>query len=178
MDELLHQYVYTLHCLLNSWTESVHGLKALLGKRVLYSPAAVPQANEKEWEGFLASMELFFGQPPYRLKELLENARVTVYLENDTILAARHQQSEMLFVMEEVGLRVRNIRYYKNQPWAFSDTLMVGFFADLDGSPEIHRDAAELATAEWFTREDMPYRTLDISLTAEMIERFRQGESC
>ncbi len=81
-------------------------------------------------------------------------------------------------VMEEVGLRVRNIRYYKNQPWAFSDTLMVGFFADLDGSPEIHRDAAELATAEWFTREDMPYRTLDISLTAEMIECFRQGESC
>lgn len=108
MDELLHQYVYTLHCLLNSWTESVHGLKALLGKRVLYSPAAVPQANEKEWEGFLASMELFFGQPPYRLKELLENARVTVYLENDTILAARHQQSEMLFVMSGKVVRSRD----------------------------------------------------------------------
>ncbi len=25
-------------------------------------------------------------------------------------------------VMEEVGLKVKNIRYYKSQPWSFSDT--------------------------------------------------------
>jgi NAD+ diphosphatase len=40
-------------------------------------------------------------------------------------------------VMEEVGLKVKNLRYYKNQPWSFSDSLLVGFFAELDGSPEI-----------------------------------------
>ena len=30
--------------------------------------------------------------------------------------------------MEEVGLKVKNIRYYKSQPWgAFSDTLLMDF---------------------------------------------------
>ena len=29
-------------------------------------------------------------------------------------------------VMEEVGLKVKNIRYYKSQPWSFSDTLLTG----------------------------------------------------
>ena len=77
-------------------------------------------------------------------------------------------------VMEEVGLKVKNLRYYKNQPWSFSDSLLVGFFAELDGSPEIHRDASELATAEWYSRAEMPHHTLDISLTHEMIEVFRQ----
>lgn len=76
-------------------------------------------------------------------------------------------------VMEEVGLKVKNLRYYKNQPWSFSDSLLIGFFAELDGSPKIHRDASELAVAEWYAREDMPHNTLDISLTHEMIEVFR-----
>ena len=31
-------------------------------------------------------------------------------------------------VMEEVGLHVKNITYYKSQPWSFSDTLLMGFF--------------------------------------------------
>ena len=35
-------------------------------------------------------------------------------------------------VMEEVGLKVKNIRYFKSQPWAFTDTEMIGFFAELD----------------------------------------------
>lgn len=78
-------------------------------------------------------------------------------------------------VMEEVGLRVKNLRYYKNQPWAFSDSLLIGFFAELDGSAEIHRDASELASAEWYARKDMPHNTLDISLTHEMIYMFRNG---
>ena len=78
-------------------------------------------------------------------------------------------------VMEEVGLRVKNLRYYKNQPWSFSDSLLVGFFAELDGSPDIHRDASELATAEWCLRSDIPDNTLDISLTHEMIHLFQKG---
>ena len=31
-------------------------------------------------------------------------------------------------VMEEVGLKVKNIRYYKSQPWSFSETVLMGFF--------------------------------------------------
>jgi NAD+ diphosphatase len=78
-------------------------------------------------------------------------------------------------VMEEVGLQVKHLRYYKNQPWSFSDSLLVGFFADLDGTPDIHRDASELATAEWRLRKDIPSNTLDISLTHEMIHLFQKG---
>ena len=43
-------------------------------------------------------------------------------------------------VMEEVGLKVKNITYYKNQPWAFSDTLLMGFFCELDGSDQVKLD--------------------------------------
>lgn len=40
-------------------------------------------------------------------------------------------------VMEEVGLKVKNIKYYKSQPWAFSGSLLLGYFAQLDGSDQI-----------------------------------------
>lgn len=79
-------------------------------------------------------------------------------------------------VMEEVGLRVKNIRYYKNQPWAFSDSLLVGFWADLDGSPQVQLDKTELSTAEWLTPEDIPKGFTHISLTHEMILLFKNGK--
>ena len=31
-------------------------------------------------------------------------------------------------VMEEVGIRVKNLQFYKSQPWCFTDTLLFGFF--------------------------------------------------
>ena len=52
-------------------------------------------------------------------------------------------------VMEEVGLNVKNIRYYTNQPWGFSQTLLVGFFADLDSKPGIQLEQRELSEAVW-----------------------------
>lgn len=79
-------------------------------------------------------------------------------------------------VYEEVGLRVKNLRYYKSQPWSFSETLLMGFFAELDGEDAITLDTSELATAGWFTREEAPAQPLNISLTSEMIWRFKKGE--
>ncbi|MCI8514338.1 MAG: NAD(+) diphosphatase [Lachnospiraceae bacterium] len=78
-------------------------------------------------------------------------------------------------VMEEVGVHVKNIRYYKNQPWAFSESLLVGFYAELDGDESITLEEDELAEAVWVERKDMPERRNDISLTAEMMEQFRLG---
>ncbi len=78
-------------------------------------------------------------------------------------------------VMEEVGLRVKNIRYYKSQPWAFSGTILMGFYCDLDGSGEIRLDEEELALAEWFEREEIPVEPSRDSLTNEMIMRFKNG---
>ena len=76
-------------------------------------------------------------------------------------------------VKEEVGLKIKNIRYYKNQPWSFSESLLVGFFAELDGSDEITLDEKELAEAIWFQREEIPVNPQKISLTNEMVEAFR-----
>lgn len=79
-------------------------------------------------------------------------------------------------VMEEVGLKVKNLRYYKSQPWSFTDTLLLGFYAELDGSPEITLDKDELAMASWFTREEIPdIEPEEISLTNEMIGEFKKS---
>ena len=79
-------------------------------------------------------------------------------------------------VMEEVGLKVKNLRYYKSQPWSMSDTLLMGFFCELDGEAEIKLDQEELALAEWFERDAMPVKDEDCSLTNEMMMAFKRGE--
>lgn len=76
-------------------------------------------------------------------------------------------------VLEEVGLHVKNIQYYKSQPWSFTDTLLVGFFCELDGSDQIKMDEEELAVAEWVKRDDIEVTFDDISLTNEMIVKFK-----
>lgn len=79
-------------------------------------------------------------------------------------------------VMEEVGLRVKNIRYYKNQPWGISDSILVGYWAELDGSPQVTLDETELSTAVWMAPEDIPDDFTNISLTHEMILLFKNGK--
>lgn len=79
-------------------------------------------------------------------------------------------------VMEEVGLNVKNIRYYKSQPWPFTATLLAGFFVELDGSDEIHLQESELCEGTWFSRDEIPFNPSKLSLTNEMIEAFRRGE--
>lgn len=81
-------------------------------------------------------------------------------------------------VMEEVGLRVKNIRYYKSQPWGLTETLLMGFYCELDGSDEIRLDEEELALAEWFEREEIPVEPMRDSLTNEMIMRFKNEGAC
>ncbi len=78
-------------------------------------------------------------------------------------------------VMEETGVRVKNLRFYRSQPWVFTDSLLMGFFADLDGSGDIRMEENELAEAGWFHRADLPADHSPISLTGEMIELFRGG---
>ena len=79
-------------------------------------------------------------------------------------------------VMEEAGLRVKNIRYYKSQPWAIVDDLLAGFYCDVDGTTEIHMDATELKEAVWVRREDVVGQPNDFSLTNEMMLVFRDGK--
>ena len=75
-------------------------------------------------------------------------------------------------VMEEVGLRVKNIRYYKSQPWGFSDNILAGYFCQVDGDSNITMDRQELSLAEWVHRSDIPLMSEGLSLTHEMMEKF------
>lgn len=78
-------------------------------------------------------------------------------------------------VMEEVGLKVKNIRYYKSQPWGFDSNLLLGYFAQLDGESVIIREEDELAEAEWKSRKDAEGMDDGISLTREMMGIFAAG---
>ena len=80
-------------------------------------------------------------------------------------------------VMEEVGLKVKNLRYYKSQPWSFSGTLLFGFYCDLDGDDTLTVDHNELSMASWFNREDIPDEGDNISLTKEMMMAFKHGKA-
>lgn len=81
-------------------------------------------------------------------------------------------------VMEEVGLKVKNIRYYKSQPWGVESDLLLGYYCDLDGDDTVRLDRNELSMAEWYHRDAMPEEARDdgISLTREMMRVFREGK--
>ena len=78
-------------------------------------------------------------------------------------------------VMEEVGLRVKNLRYYKSQPWGVDGNVLMGFYCDVDGSDVIHIDKNELSMAGWYPRHALPAHDDGISLTREMIRVFEEG---
>lgn len=78
-------------------------------------------------------------------------------------------------VMEEAGIRVRNIRYYKTQPWGIANDLLLGYYCELDGDPTIHMDEGELRYAQWVPRQEIELQPDDFSLTNEMMMRFKNG---
>ena len=78
-------------------------------------------------------------------------------------------------IMEEVGLKVSDLVYYKSQPWSFSDSAMIGFFAKLDGDSTITLQESELGEATWFSREEVPDFPSTISVGQEMITLFKNG---
>ena len=76
-------------------------------------------------------------------------------------------------VMEEVGLKIKALKYFGSQPWGLSDSLATGFFATVEYETPIILEYEELADARWFTPQDLPYELDNGSLTAAMIEAFR-----
>jgi NAD+ diphosphatase len=79
-------------------------------------------------------------------------------------------------VLEEAGVHIKNICYYKSQPWSFSDSLMVGFTAELDGHNGLTPQLSEVADAKWFARDEMPPSTSTASIGSELTNNFREGK--
>ncbi len=78
-------------------------------------------------------------------------------------------------VMEEAGIKVKNIRYYKSQPWGSANDILLGYYCDLDGDDTITMDTEELKYAEWVKREDIVLQPGSFSLTNEMMKQFKDG---
>lgn len=77
-------------------------------------------------------------------------------------------------VYEEVGINVKNIRYYGSQPWPFPDSLMIGFVADYQSGEIDYRDG-EIEIAGWYDVNDLPgLPSHTHSIAMQMIEDFMQ----
>jgi NAD+ diphosphatase len=74
-------------------------------------------------------------------------------------------------VKEEVGITVKNIRYFGSQPWPFPDSLMVGFTAEYDAG-EIAIDGEEIVAARWFAADQLPSIPGPISIARRLIDAF------
>jgi len=72
-------------------------------------------------------------------------------------------------VQEEVGVKVRNLRYFGSQPWPFPHSLMIAFHAEFD-SGEIGIDAVEIEDAQWFSSVNLPRLPARISIARRLID--------
>jgi NAD+ diphosphatase len=74
-------------------------------------------------------------------------------------------------IKEEVGISVKNVRYFGSQPWPFPNSLMVGFVADYAGG-QINADQSEIVDAGWFTADNLPSIPPRITIARHLIDWF------
>ena len=74
-------------------------------------------------------------------------------------------------IAEEVGLRVKNIRYYGSQPWPYPSGLMVGFYAEYDGG-SVHLQQSELSSGGWFRYDNLPTLPEPLSIARKLIDHW------
>lgn len=72
-------------------------------------------------------------------------------------------------VKEEVGITIKNLRYFGTQSWSFPHSFMIGFFAEYE-SGELCLQEEEIEDAQWFTKETMPLLPYSQSIAYEMIQ--------
>jgi len=122
----------------------------------------------------------------------LSPAIIVAVLKNDRILLGRNKRFKMPFysvlagfvepgesleecvrreIREEVGIAVKNIRYFGSQPWPFPDSLMLAFVADY-ASGEICLDGSEIIDAAWFAKDKLPQIPPKISIARQLIDWF------
>ncbi len=79
-------------------------------------------------------------------------------------------------VKEEVGVDIKDIKYFGSQPWPFPHSLMIGFTATYAGG-EISLGDSEIEDAGWFTADNLPQIPGKISIARKLIDWFveKQG---
>jgi len=79
-------------------------------------------------------------------------------------------------VREEVGITIKNIRYFGSQPWPFPNSLMIAFIADY-ANGYLLPDPTEIAEAAWFPVDSLPDIPSPMSISRWLIDDFIKRES-
>jgi NAD+ diphosphatase len=75
-------------------------------------------------------------------------------------------------VGEEVGLTVRDVRYFSSQPWPFPHQIMIGFTATADPG-ELRLDPEEIVDAGWFSPDGpLPELPGKLSIARRLIDAY------
>lgn len=77
-------------------------------------------------------------------------------------------------VMEETGIKVKNVRYFGSQPWPYPCGLMVGFYADYSAGDLCLQDS-EIAYGGWFGKENLPEIPGKLSMARMLIDAWLEG---
>lgn len=79
-------------------------------------------------------------------------------------------------VMEEVGLRIKNLKYFGSQPWPYPSGVMIGFTAEY-ASGEIKLQDEELSAGAFYTRENMPEIPRKMSIARQLIDEWLEQKN-
>lgn len=74
-------------------------------------------------------------------------------------------------VLEEVGVKVKNLEYFGSQSWPFPNSLMLGFHAEYDGGEIVCQDD-EIADAQWFSPDNLPQIPPRTAISGWLIQEF------
>lgn len=77
-------------------------------------------------------------------------------------------------IREEVGIKVKNIKYFSSQPWSFPDSLMMAFTAEYE-SGDITVDNCEITDAAWYKADNLPEIPSIDSVAGRMIRWYRDS---
>jgi len=78
-------------------------------------------------------------------------------------------------VYEEVGIQIKNLKYFGSQAWSFSQSLMVAYVAEHE-SGDIQVDGEEIQFAQWFEVDKLPDLPPEYSIARDLIEWFRNQQ--
>lgn len=81
------------------------------------------------------------------------------------------EECVMREVKEEVGVKVKNVRYFGSQPWPYPDSIMIAFTAEHAGG-DICIDNNEIVDAGWYTKDNLPEIPSRLSVARKLIDWF------
>ena len=100
--------------------------------------------------GDAASDRCLLGQSRGRLSRLRMYSALAGFVDQGESI----EEAVAREVMEEAGVRVKNVRYHSSQPWPFPCSLMIGCLADA-ATTTIRMDDEEMSDVRWFDRQEV-----------------------